>query len=157
YSTEIGPSGPWTHITTGSTQHRLCSAEHNRCTQVVAEPLVICGGDLGASAAPASSACLLSPQTIQDQASTKHGQAVMVGQKVAVGNYEDLTSAQIQDLCKAQNIPIYMNNAEYLAKLAKLEPGTDFSGLSGPALQAKKAQYKIGKVKTKDDLIVALK
>lgn len=44
------------------------SAADNRCANLVAWPLVICGGELGASAADEKPACILPPQAIHEQA-----------------------------------------------------------------------------------------
>ncbi len=82
-----------------------------RCTSVVAWPLEICGGELGAKAslgplraiaAPAksSSACILPPQAIEEQAKAKSQETAQLKAAFESGQVGDLSTASRSSSCR---------------------------------------------------------
>jgi len=130
---------------------------HCRCQILNAYPSDICGAKhLGATAAPAEAACILSPQTIEDMAKEKQSEAIKIGQYMSKGEWEKLTIKQLQDQAKANGISIARTKADFL-DILKQKTGTDFSHLSGKDLQALIKENKIAALRNKDDLINLLK
>ncbi|HPS02710.1 MAG TPA: minor capsid protein, partial [Candidatus Sumerlaeota bacterium] len=137
--------------------HPLC-----RCVSQPAWPLVICGGELSAQAAPNESqgdACILPPHVLEGMADAEAAENAALKTAFEAGNLQDLqalTMAQVKKLAKQNGVSVARTKAEHLALLDQAEPGVDHSGLSGAALQAQLAQYKIGALRTKPELVALL-
>ena len=142
-----------------------------RCTSVVAWPLEICGGELGAKAsffpltafaAPASSgdACLLPPQAIEEQAAAKSQEAAKLKaafESGQIGDLDGLTVKQLQTLSKRNGVSIARTKADFIKLLDQVEPGISHADLSGAALKAKLKEHKIGLLRTKQELVGLLR
>lgn len=130
-----------------------------RCTSVVAWPLVICGGELGAKAAAEPAACIIPPQTIEEQAKAKAAEDAKLKAAFEGGQIADLNTLsvkQLQTLAKQNGVSIARTKADFIHLLDAAEPGVDHSSLAGAALDAKLKEHKIGLLRTKDDLIQLL-
>lgn len=131
-----------------------------RCTHVVAWPLDVCGGPLGASAAEETGeACIAPPQVIESQAKEKSEEEKKLATAFESGEpaqLAGLTMKQIQVLAKQNAVSVARTKADHLKLLAAAEPGVDHTGLGGAALEAKLKQYGIGALRTKDDLLKLL-
>jgi len=126
-----------------------------RCTSVVAWPLVICGGELGATAAPGQSACILPPQAIHDLAKQQAEEEKKLKEAFESGEVADLsalTVKQLQTLAKGNGISVARTKSDFIKLLDQVEPGVNHGDLSGAALQAKIKQYNIAALRSKDDL-----
>ncbi len=138
-----------------------------RCTSVVAWPLEICGGELGAKAslgpltaiaAPAksSSACILPPQAIEEQAKAKSQETAKLKaafESGQIGDLSDLTVKQLQTLSKQNGVSIARTKADFIQLLDQVEPGIPHTDLSGAALKAKLKEHKIGLLRSKYELV----
>jgi SPP1 gp7 family putative phage head morphogenesis protein len=128
---------------------------HCRCLALPAWPLVICGGELGASAAPGQSACILPPQAIHEQAQQKFEEEKKLKSAFESGEIADLstlTVKQLQTLAKQNGIAVARTKSDFIKLLDQAEPGVGHSDLSGTALAAKVKQYNIAALRSKDDL-----
>lgn len=132
---------------------------HNRCTNIVAKPLVICGsGAMSAQAAAATEpgdACILPPHVLESMADAEAKEAAALKaafEKGTPADLEQLTAAQLKTLAKQNGVSVARTKAEHLALLDQAEPGIDHTGLSGAALQAKLKQHKIGALRSKQEL-----
>ncbi|NLN75015.1 MAG: minor capsid protein [Armatimonadetes bacterium] len=126
-----------------------------RCTSVVAWPLVICGGELGASAAPGQNACILPPQAIQFQAQQKAEEEKKLKSAFESGDIADLgtlTVKQLQTLAKQNGVAVARTKSDFIKLLDQAEPGIHHGDLSGTALQVKIKQYNIAALRSKDEL-----
>jgi SPP1 gp7 family putative phage head morphogenesis protein len=126
-----------------------------RCTSVVAWPLVICGGELGATAAPGQGSCILPPQAIHEQAQQQVAEEKKLKSAFESGEISDLsmlTVKQLQTLAKANGISVARTKTDFIKLLDAAEPGIGHADLSGAALQAKVKQYNIAALRSKDDL-----
>ncbi|MBI2842696.1 MAG: minor capsid protein [Armatimonadetes bacterium] len=126
-----------------------------RCTSVVAWPLVICGGELGATAAVGQSACILPPQAIHDQAKQQAEEEKKLKGAFGSGQMADLsglTVKQLQTLAKGNGIGVARTKTDFIKLLDAAEPGIGHADLSGAALQAKIKQFNIAALRSKDDL-----
>ncbi|MHB1001458.1 MAG: phage head morphogenesis protein [Armatimonadota bacterium] len=131
--------------------HVLC-----RCSSVVAWPLVICGGELGAVAADGAPSCILPPQAIEQQAKQKSEEEAKLKSAFDSGEIADLsvlTVNQLQTLAKQNGIAIARTKADFIKLLDIAEPGIHHNDLSGAVLTAKVKQYNIGALRSKDDLV----
>ena len=138
-----------------------------RCSSVVAWPLEICGGELGAKAslgplraiaAPAKSspACILPPQTIEEQAKAKSQETAKLKaafESGQIGGLSDLTVKQLQTLSKQNGVSIARTKADFIQLLDQVEPGIPHADLSGAALKAKLKEHKIGLLRSKQELV----
>jgi SPP1 gp7 family putative phage head morphogenesis protein len=137
--------------------HPLC-----RCVNQPAWPLVICEGELSAQAAPTEpqgDACILPPHVLEGMADAEAAENAALKAAFETGNLQDLqalTMAQVKKLAKQNGVSVARTKAEHLALLDLAEPGVDHSGLAGAALQAHLAQYKIGALRTKPELVALL-
>ncbi|MCE5322394.1 minor capsid protein [bacterium] len=130
-----------------------------RCTNVVAWPLVICGGYLGATAAPGQNACILPPQAIELQAKQKieeEKQLKGAFESGDIGDLSTLTVKQLQTLAKQNGIAVARTKSDFIKLLDGVEPGVNHGDLSGAALQAKIKQYNIAALRSKDELATLL-
>ena len=130
-----------------------------RCTSVVAWPLAICGGELGAKASAEPAACIIPPQTIEEQAKEKAAEEAKLKAAFEGGQIADLNTLsvkQLQTLAKQNGVSIARTKADFIHLLDAAEPGVDHSSLAGAALDAKLKEHKIGLLRTKDDLIQLL-
>ena len=126
-----------------------------RCSSIVAWPLVICGGELGATAATGQSACILPPQAIHDQAKQQTEEEKKLKGAFESGQIADLsglTVKQLQTLAKGNGIGVARTKPDFIKLLDASEPGIGHADLSGAALQAKIKQYNIAALRSKDDL-----
>jgi len=126
-----------------------------RCTSVVAWPLVICGGELGAKAANEPAACIIPPQTIEEQAKAKSEEDAKLKHAFESGEVADLntfTLKQLQTLAKQNGVSIARTKSDFIKLLDQVEPGIDHSDLTGSVLKAKLTEYQIGLLRTKDEL-----
>ncbi len=126
-----------------------------RCSSVVAWPLVICGGDLGATAAGEKSACILPPQAIHEQAKQKIEEEKKLKGAFESGQIADLgtlTVKQLQTLAKQNGIAVARTKSDFIKLLDQAEPGVHHGDLSGSALQAKIKQHNIAALRSKDEL-----
>jgi len=126
-----------------------------RCTSVVAWPLVICGGELGATAAAGQSACILPPQAIHDQAKQQAEEEKKLKGAFESGQIADLsglTVKQLQTLAKGNGIGVARTKPDFIKLLDAAEPGIGHADLSGAALTSKVKQYNIAALRSKDDL-----
>lgn len=130
-----------------------------RCTSVVAWPLVICGGELGASAAPGQNACILPPQAIEFQAQQKAEEEKKLKSAFESGDIADLgtlTVKQLQTLAKQNGVAVARTKSDFIKLLDQAEPGIHHGDLSGAVLQAKIKQYNIAALRSKDELVSLL-
>jgi len=130
--------------------HPNCS-----CISIVAWPLVICGGELGAKAAAESDACILPPQTIEKQAKAKSKKNAKLKGAFESGKVADLntlTVKQLQTLAKQNDVSIARTKSDFIKLLDKVESDFGHSDLTGAALKAKLKEHKIGLLRTKNDL-----
>ncbi|MHB9036961.1 MAG: minor capsid protein [Armatimonadota bacterium] len=130
--------------------HPLC-----RCCALPAWPLVICGGELGATAAAGQSACILPPQAVHDQAKQQAEEEKKLKGAFESGQIADLsglTVKQLQTLAKQNGIAVARTKTDFIKLLDAAEPGIGHADLSGAALQAKIKQYNIAALRSKDDL-----
>jgi len=130
-----------------------------RCTSVVAWPLVICGGDLGAKALAGSDACILPPQAIEKQAKAKSEDDAKLKAAFEGGSIADLntlTVKQLQTLAKQNGVSIARTRADFITLLDQVEPGFDHANLTGAVLKAKLKEHKVGLLRTKEDLVKLL-
>lgn len=128
---------------------------HCRCCALPAWPLVICGGELGATAAPGQSACILPPQAIHEQAQQQVEEEKKLKGAFESGEIADLstlTVKQLQTLAKQNGIAVARTKSDFIKLLDGVEPGIHHGDLSGAALQAKIKQYNIAALRSKDDL-----
>ncbi|MHB1001955.1 MAG: minor capsid protein [Armatimonadota bacterium] len=131
--------------------HVLC-----RCSSIVAWPLVICGGELGAVAADGAPSCIIPPQAIEQQAKQKSDEEAKLKAAFDSGEIADLsmlTVKQLQTLAKQNGIAIARTKADFIKLLDIAEPGIHHDDLSGAVLLAKVKQYNIGALRSKDDLV----
>ncbi len=131
-------------------RHPLC-----RCASVPAWPLVICGGELGATAANDKPACILHPQAIHEQAKQKVEEEQKLKTAFEGGQIADLnalTVKQLQSLAKQNGIAVARTKSDFTKLLDAAEPGVGHADLSGAALQAKTKQYNIAALRSKDEL-----
>lgn len=132
-------------------RHPLC-----RCSNIVAWPLVICGGELGAVAASdTGSSCILPPQAIHNQAKQQSEDEKKLKSAFESGEISDLsglTIKQLQTLSKQNGIAIARTKSDFIKLLDAAEPGIHHGDLAGTALSAKIKQYNIGALRSKDDL-----
>ena len=138
-----------------------------RCTSVVAWPLEICGGELGAKAAlvpltalsapvQSGAACILPPQAIEEQATAKSQETAKlkaVFESGQIGDLGGLTVKQLQTLSKQNGVSIARTKADFIQLLDQVEPGISHADLSGAALKAKLKEHKIGLLRTKQELV----
>ncbi len=137
-------------------QPRHCNC---RCSSVVAWPLVICGGELGATAANDKPACILPPQAIHEQAKQKVEEEQKLKTAFESGQIADLntlTVKQLQALAKQNGIAVARTKSDFIKLLDAAEPGVGHADLSGAALQAKIKQYNIAALRSKDELATLL-
>ena len=130
-----------------------------RCTSVVAWPLVICGGELGAKATAGSDACSLPPRAIEEQAKAKSAEEAKLKAAFEGGQIVDmntLTVKQLQTLSKQNGVSIARTKADFIKLLDQSEPGFDHASLTGAALKAKLKEHKIGLLRTKNELVKLL-
>jgi len=133
----------------GQPKHPNC-----RCGHTAVVDLPICGaGALAAHAAAAQPSCILSPDDVDAQAKEVKADVAVVNEALKTGNFETLTVKQLQTAAKKQGISIARTKADFLKLLDEAEPGVDHLGLTGKNLKAKVAQYKIGALRSKQDLI----
>jgi len=126
-----------------------------RCTSVVAWPLVICGGELGAKAAAEPDACILPPRAVEAQAKAKSEEDAKLKDAFESGKVADLntlTVKQLQTLSKQNGVSIARTKSDFIKLLDQVEPGIDHSDLTGAVLKAKLTDYEIGWLRTKDEL-----
>ena len=138
-----------------------------RCTSVVAWPLEICGGELGAKAAlvplsaisapvQSGAACILPPQAIEEQAKAKSAETAKLKAAFESGQIRDLsglTVKQLQTLSKQNGVSIARTKADFIQLLDEVEPGISHADLSGTVLKAKLKEHKIGLLRTKQELV----
>ena len=138
-----------------------------RCTSVVAWPLEICGGELGAKAAlvpltalsapvQSGAACILPPQAIEEQGKAKSQETAKLKAAFESGETGDLgglTVKQLQSLSKQNGVSIARTKADFIQLLDQAEPGISHVDLSGVALKAKLKEHKIGLLRTKQELV----
>lgn len=130
-----------------------------RCLALPAWPLVICGGELGATAASGQSACILPPQAIHEQAQQKTEEEKKLKGAFESGEIADLstlTVKQLQTLAKHNGISVARTKSDFIKLLDGVEPGIHHGDLSGAALQAKTKQYNIAALRNKDELAALL-
>jgi len=130
-----------------------------RCTSVVAWPLLICGGELGATAAPGQSACILPPQAIHDQAKQQAEEEKKLKAAFDSGEVADLGTLnvkQLRTLAKQNGISVARTKSDFIKLPDQVEPGVHHGDLSGTALQAKVKQHNIAALRSKDDLVALL-
>ncbi|MHB1000773.1 MAG: phage head morphogenesis protein [Armatimonadota bacterium] len=142
FDTDIFPNQP---------AHVLC-----RCSSIVAWPLVICGGELGAVAADGAPSCIIPPQGIEQQAKQKSEEESKLKSAFESSEIADLsvlTVKQLQTLAKQNGIAIARTKADFIKLLDIAEPGIHHGDLSGAVLTAKLKQYNIGALRSKDDLV----
>ena len=129
-----------------------------RCGHVAVVDLPICGaGALAARAEAVKPTCILSPDDVEAQAAEVKADVAAVNEALKTGQFETLTVKQLQTAAKKQGISIARTKADFIKLLDGIEPGVDHSGLSGKELQAKVAQFKIGALRSKQELIDLLK
>ena len=137
-----------------------------RCTSVVAWPLEICGGELGAKAALApltaiaaptqSGACILPPQAIEEQATAKSQETAKLKaafESGQIGDLGGLTVQQLQTLSKQNGVSIARTKADFIQLLDQVESGINHADLAGATLKAKLKEHKIGLLRTKQELV----
>ena len=132
---------------------------HCRCTHVVAWPMDICGLTPMAKADGEPAACILPPQTLEKLADAKAEEDAKLKsafESGAIGDLNGLTVKQLQTLAKQNGIAIARTKADFIALLDTAEPGITHGDLGGEALKAKLAQYKIGALRSKEDLVALL-
>ncbi|MHB1462031.1 MAG: minor capsid protein [Armatimonadota bacterium] len=130
-----------------------------RCSTLPAWPLVVCGSELGASAADEQSACILPPQVIEEHAKKQTEEEKKLNSAFDSGQVADLsalTLKQLQTLAKGNGIGVARTKADFIHLLGTAEPGVDHGDLSGAALQAKIKQFNIAALRSKDDLVKLL-
>ena len=137
--------------------HPMC-----RCTSVVAWPLVICGGDLAAQAAPsdpAADACILPPHVLEGMADAQAHENAKLKAAFESGGIDDLSALsakQLQTLAKQNGVALARTKSDFISLLDAAEPGVPHADLAGKALEAKLKQYGIGALRTKDELVKLL-
>ncbi|MCL5105431.1 MAG: minor capsid protein, partial [Armatimonadetes bacterium] len=130
-----------------------------RCLSIVAWPLAICGGELGATAAGDKPVCILPPQAIYEQAKQKTEEEQKLKAAFEGGQIADLntlTVKQLQALAKQNGIAVARTKSDFMKLLDAAEPGVGHADLSGAALQAKIKQYNIAALRSKDELATLL-
>lgn len=130
-----------------------------RCTNVVAWPLDICGIKPAAKADDEPAACILPPQTLEKLADAKAEEEAKLKSAFESGQISDLsglTVKQLQTLAKQNGIAIARTKSDFLTLLDDAEPGIQHGDLTGEALKAKLAQYKIGALRSKEELVALL-
>jgi len=129
-----------------------------RCGHVAVVDLPICGaGALATRAADEKPTCILSPGDVAAQAEEVKADIAAVNEALKTGQFDALTVKQLQTAAKKQGISIARTKADFIKLLDGIEPGVDHSTLSGKELQAKIAQFKIGALRSKQELIDLLK
>ena len=132
---------------------------HCRCTSVLAWPLDICGIAPMAKADDEPAACILPPQTLEKLADAKAEEDAKLKaafESGAIGDLNGLTVKQLQTLAKQNGIAIARTKADFIKLLDAAEPGIPHGDLGGEPLKAKLAQYKIGALRSKEDLVALL-
>lgn len=135
---------------------------HCRCTNLVAWPMTICGGPMQSKAAPTEpqgDTCILPPHVLEGMADAQAAESAKLQQAFENGNAEDLgalTVKQLQTLAKGNGIAIARTKADFIKLLDAAEPGVDHGDLAGNSLQEKLKAYKIGLLRTKEDLAALL-
>ena len=122
-------------------------------------PLVICGGELGATAVNDKPACILPPQAIHEQAKQKAEEEQKLKTAFEGGQIADLnalTVKQLQALAKQNGIAVARTKSDFMKLLDAAEPGLGHADLSGAALQSKIKQYNIAALRSKDKLATLL-
>ena len=135
---------------------------HCRCGSIVAWPLVICGGDLTAHAAPTdpqNDTCILPPHVLEGMADAQAQENAKLKKSFESGDIADLSALsakQLQTLAKQNGVSVARTKADFMSLLDAAEPGVPHADLAGKALEAKLKQYGIGALRTKDDLVKLL-
>jgi len=132
---------------------------HCRCAHVVAWPMDICGLAPMAKADDEPAACILPPQTLEKLADAKVEEDAKLKAAFdsgSIGDLSGLTVKQLQTLAKQNGIAIARTKTDFIKLLDTAEPGVLHGDLGGEALKAKLAQYKIGALRSKEDLVALL-
>jgi len=135
---------------------------HCRCTNMVASPMTICGGPLQSVAAPTElqgDTCILPPHVLEGMAEAQAAEVAKLQGAFENGSQEELnalTVKQLQTLAKGNGIAIARTKSDFMKLLDAAEPGVDHSELAGTTLQEKLKAYKIGLLRSKEDLAVLL-
>jgi len=132
-----------------------------RCVGLPAWPLDICGVNSKptAKADDEPAACILPPQTLEKLADAKAEEEAKLKsafESGQIGDLNGLTVKQLQTLAKQNGIAIARTKADFLKLLDEAEPEVHHGDLSGEALKAKLAQYKIGALRSKEELVALL-
>ena len=101
--------------------------------------------------------CILVPSEISDLAVKKHGEAVKVGTVVSQGNFEKLTTKQLQKLAQNNSISIARTKNDFIKLLKPLEPVVDLDSLKGSQLKSLITKHKIGALRSKEELVKLIK
>ena len=125
--------------------HPLC-----RCGHVVAWPLVICGGDLSAKAAPsepAADACILPPHVLEGMADAQAQENAKLKKSFESGDIADLSvlsAKQLQTLAKQNGVSIARTKADFIGLIDAAEPGVPHSrpGRQGSRSQAQAVRHR---------------
>lgn len=131
---------------------------HCRCTNIVALPFAVCGANLAAKAAlneTQPDACILPPHVLEGMADAQAKEKAILQKAFEDGTPDSLkalTSKQLQTLAKANGVSVARTKADFIKLLDVAEPGFDHSDLAGKDLQQKLKAYKIGLLRTKDEL-----
>ncbi len=136
-------------------RHPMC-----RCTTFVSAPLTICGqGEPIAMAAATGAGCIMPATQVQQLSKVQQASTAKVQQAFQSGDpaqLQLLTIKEIQGLAMQNGVAIARTKSDFIALLDQAEIGIDHSQLGGPALKAKLAQYKIGALRSKDELVKLL-
>ena len=143
---------------------------------MVAWPLEVCGGELGAAAAhgpliaevplallaalsasvQSRAACILPPQAIEEQAQAKSQETAKLKaafESGQAGDLDGLTVKQLQTLVKQNGVSIARTKVDLIKLLDQAEPGINHSNLTVVALKAKLKEHQIGVLRTKQELV----
>ncbi|MGQ9795929.1 MAG: hypothetical protein ACUVR9_05830, partial [Desulfosoma sp.] len=100
-----------------------------------------------------------SPHTVEEHAKAKAAEEASLKAAFEGGQIADLNTLsvkQLQTLAKHNGVSIASTKVDFIHLLDAAESGVDHSSLAGAAFDAKLKQYKIGLLRTKDDLIQLL-
>ena len=100
---------------------------------------------------------IISPDEIARKARKKRSQKQQIGKWVKAGKFEKFTLIQLQDIAKKWGVSTYRTKADFIRMLAPLEPKVDWDNIKGAALRKLLKKQKIGSMKSKIELVQALK
>ena len=129
-------------------------------TNLILQNIVLLSGwseRLSAAAQQSDYECILVPSEISGMVAKKKADSIKVGQAVKSGDFGKLTIQQVQKIAQANKIGIARTKSDFIKLLKPHEPFVDFDNIKGAGLKPLLKKYKIGALRSKDELIDLIK